>query len=111
MPNINTQAVDADLLADGDTLEVRTIDLDAVGDEEFADLVKRASCSNDGKITRVKPEYRGGCALVNSIGFQSSHNCAGRGGRSYLCVQSRVAQCYTSNLRNLNFENGECFTR
>jgi hypothetical protein len=87
----------------------------------------QTSCRNDGIIGRDKydPQYVSchnirqllvpdssvcSCLPGSSKGKKSSHNCVGIGGKSYLCVLSGKATCYTSNLKNLNMENGECFT-
>jgi hypothetical protein len=84
-----------------------------VVDVELAtpELVARATrhCANNGRIKRNKSKYKGKCQKKDSIGYFSSHNCANRGGKSYLCVQGQKATCYSTNLRGLNFENGECF--
>jgi len=103
---------------DDGSLDLSEVDIDEVefnaDDFDIGGLAARATehCNNQGRIKRVKPEYKGKCAPANSIGFQSAHNCKSRSGKSYLCVQSNKATCYTINAAvKKNFENGECFTR
>jgi hypothetical protein len=90
---------------DDDGIDVADVELDT------PELVARATrhCANQGRIKRNKAKYKGRCQRKDSLGYKSSHNCASRGGRSYLCVQGQKATCYSANLRSLNFENGECF--
>lgn len=101
----NNPGVLAARAPEGFRLEVRqeSVDLDIsdfdVEDVEVDNLDARATvhCSNQGKINRVKPEYKGKCDPANSVGFGSAHNCKdGRSGKSYLCVQSDKATCYVS---------------
>jgi hypothetical protein len=94
---------------DAEEIEVEDIDLD---EDDFESLAARATkhCSNDGLIKRIKKEYKGKCAPKNSKGKLSAHNCKNKGGKSYLCVQGKKAQCYTiGSAQSNNFESGECF--
>jgi hypothetical protein len=69
---------------------------------------KLTSCGNQGQIKRLKNKFKGGCDPKKSKGFRSAHNCGRTGGKGYMCVLGGKATCYT-NLKGLNFENGECF--
>ncbi|KAK4693725.1 hypothetical protein P7C71_g3721, partial [Lecanoromycetidae sp. Uapishka_2] len=65
------------------------------------------SCGNCGKIKTAKARFNGNCDPANSKGYMSSHNCPGK---SYLCVLSGKATCYSgSSVTRLGAENGECF--
>lgn len=96
-------------------VDITNVDIDSVGFDanDFDSLVTRATkhCANQGKIKRVKKEYKGKCHPDNSRGFDSAHNCIGKvKGKSYLCVQDKKATCYTvKDAEKKNFENGECF--
>lgn len=101
----NNPGVLAARAPEGFRLEVRqeSVDLDLsdfdIEDVQVDNLDARATvhCSNQGKINRVKPEYKGKCDPANSVGFGSAHNCKdSRSGKSYLCVQSDKATCYVS---------------
>ena len=52
------------------------------------------TCKNQGQIGRNK--YDPNCLPANSKGYKSSHNCASKGHKSYLCVENDVATCYVS---------------
>ncbi|KAK1635254.1 hypothetical protein BDP81DRAFT_472783 [Colletotrichum phormii] len=90
---------------DGEGIDLSQIEIDDVEVDydptDFDGLEARAGntihCSNNGKIKRVKKEYKGKCHPKNSIGRQAAHNCERpRSGKSYLCVQSNKATCYLS---------------
>ncbi|KAL0929740.1 uncharacterized protein CTRU02_215383 [Colletotrichum truncatum] len=111
-------ADDTILARDDEGIDISHLDIEeielAYDPNDFENLAARATikCSNQGKIKRVKKEYAGKCHPNNSIGTLSAHNCKNRQGKSYLCVQSQKATCYTiPAAQKKNFEKGECFIR
>ena len=77
--------------------------------DDMRELISRATkhCANNALISKDKDKYYPKCQSSHSKGWASAHNCKGK---SYLCVQSGVATCYTlSDAQKRGFENGECF--
>ena len=54
-------------------------------------------CSNIALIQSDKEKYGTYCQHSHSLGWSSAHNCANRGGKSYLCVKCGDAHCLVSD--------------
>ncbi|KLU83076.1 hypothetical protein MAPG_02143 [Magnaporthiopsis poae ATCC 64411] len=79
-------------------------------------ITKRATirCTNSAPIKKDKAKFAPGCQHTNrrrtGRPMISAHNCKNDGGRSYLCVQSGVATCYTiQQAQKQKLEYGQCF--